>query len=196
MQRGLLIVHLIFLITSINALGQDCSGEKINSSTLAIQKVCFEYSYLEDTINKNYRTTCLVSEKGKIMYTITFDLFINNDSIAVFLKEKDNDISKIFSLRYDRNFFPVIISERSENDKIYCYDNLVNDTDTYKILFTIPFSSEPYVTLNKFQSINDSSINYNLFPIKPYKRKHQDTCIKYWLHREETFLRSVKKVNE
>ena len=179
MSNYKIIFLYLLLFFSNKILSQNC---KYEGKTNFNDSICWNYvfeTHLKDSI-PYYISKYYIVQKSVLIYKVEFQVFDANDSIFITIRNDQNDINKQINIRYDNQYFPTLINYHTFNDTLNCYEISI-DTINFKILFTIPDYLHPHVRLNKFQSINDSSISYNIFPLKQiYIDKSIENSKAYW----------------
>lgn len=173
-------MNLIFLkiiiifgcyITSENGYSQKCpsfydSGvlENSNMPKEYNTKICFKREALQITIPYLFATKyTIVGVGGKELYNISFYFYQNNDSILINYLNVVTGKTVVKSINYPKNSAIRMFKNYKPNDLV------IESSQQYTTLFTVPDLERPYIVLNEFQLLDSSNFYLFLTPVNPEK---------------------------
>ena len=172
MNKKIFLPLIFCLCLSLQVFGQACRNSSYEPGTLLLNgeeevgALCFKRLPDPNPISNVYHTNYTFKVNGnKETYQLDFYFYRSLDSISIIYFNELTGNRDTNHTKLDRRGSMGMVKNYKAND------TLINRSENYPILFTIPEIDKPYITLNQFQLPDDKTKAFGVSGINTLQLK-------------------------
>ena len=166
MNKKLFLQLIYTFCLSLQIFSQNCHTSYIPGTLLLNGDpdgtLCYKKLPELNIVNNIYHTNYTFRVNGqKEIYQLDFYFYRSLDSISIIFSNQQTGYRDTNYTKFDRKGSFWMVKDYKAND------TLINRSDNYSILFTIPEIDNPYITLNQFQLPDNKAMEFGVSDINP-----------------------------